>query len=92
LNKETKFRGSGSGMFLIFDPSKQLHNTPQYFPSKGTLLVWDLVVSIYWLIMDEFTLTYWKVTISPIMRVYLQKLLRQDSFFGHPELVSGFYE
>ncbi len=70
IEQRNKFKVIGSGMVLIFDPSKLTHNTHSILPEGTPISLGNLVVHIL-ANNDEFTIDDRKVTISPIDAEYI---------------------
>lgn len=70
IEQRNHFKVIGSGMVLIFDPSKLTHNTHSELPEGTPISLGNLVVHIL-ANNDEFTIDNRKVSISPIDAEYI---------------------
>lgn len=70
IEQRNHFKVIGSGMVLLFDPSKLTHNTHSILPEGTPISLGNLVVHIL-ANNDEFTIDDRKVSISPIDAEYI---------------------
>jgi cyanophycinase len=70
IEEGNRFKVIGSGMVLLFDPSKLTHNSHQILPEGVPISLGNLVVNIL-ANNDEFTIDDRTVTISPIDAEYI---------------------
>lgn len=70
IEERNHFKVIGSGMVLVFDPSKLTHNTHSLLPEGTPISLGNLVVHIL-ANNDEFTINERKVSVSPIDAEYI---------------------